>query len=192
MSALEEAVRRLVVDAAADRCGALADALGVESECGASDEECEGCASRIAAAVSSRMMPDGMEWPRFEDGEPVRFGDEAQGKGGAAFVVTRVCLVDGGCYFNSSRNPDGSKRGRGWRYGIGERVGRPEPEDTQERIDGDAGKAPCDYFGWEGSGCRADGGCPALGADGGCHAAMARDLLRRQRELCRREDGGAR
>ena len=186
MSALEEAMRRIVMDAAADRCGALADALGVECECGASDDECEACASRIAEAVSSRMMPDGMEWPRFEDGEPVRFGDEALGKGGAAFGVTRVCFVDGGCYFNSSRNPDGSKRGRGWRYGVGERVARP-CRDTQERIDEDAGKAPCAYFGWEGTDCYADGGCPARDADGGCHGAKARDLLRRQRELCAKE-----
>lgn len=27
-------------------------------------------------AVNSRLMPEGMEWPRFEDGEPVKFGDK--------------------------------------------------------------------------------------------------------------------
>lgn len=26
-------------------------------------------------SVERRLMPEGMEWPRFEDGEPVRFGD---------------------------------------------------------------------------------------------------------------------
>lgn len=29
-------------------------------------------------AVEKRLMPEGMEWPRFEDGEPVRIGDEVQ------------------------------------------------------------------------------------------------------------------
>lgn len=29
------------------------------------------------AEVEKRLMPEGMEWPRFEDGEPVRVGDEA-------------------------------------------------------------------------------------------------------------------
>ena len=29
-------------------------------------------------AVKARLMPEGMEWPRFEEGEPVRIGDEVQ------------------------------------------------------------------------------------------------------------------
>lgn len=29
-------------------------------------------------AVKARLVPEGMEWPRFEDGEPVRIGDEVQ------------------------------------------------------------------------------------------------------------------
>ena len=35
---------------------------------GASDEE-------LVEKVGKRLMPEGMEWPRFETGEPVRFGD---------------------------------------------------------------------------------------------------------------------
>lgn len=34
----------------------------------ASDEE-------LVEKIGKRLMPEGMEWPRFEDGEPVRFGD---------------------------------------------------------------------------------------------------------------------
>ena len=30
----------------------------------------------IDEAMNRRLMPEGMEWPRFEDGEPVRIGDE--------------------------------------------------------------------------------------------------------------------
>ena len=38
-------------------------------------------------AMRRRLMPEGMEWPRFETGEPVRIGDEfTDGLGG-----TRVC-----------------------------------------------------------------------------------------------------
>lgn len=29
----------------------------------------------LAREIKKRLMPEGMEWPRFEDGEPVRFGD---------------------------------------------------------------------------------------------------------------------
>ena len=29
-------------------------------------------------AVKKRLMPDGMEWPRYEDGEPARIGDEVK------------------------------------------------------------------------------------------------------------------
>lgn len=129
---IEGALRCLVMDATADRCGALADALGVGHACGVSDDVCYGCASRIAKAAAARMMPEGVEWPRFE------------------------------------------------------------PEDTQELIDADSWKHPCDYFGRAYGDCHADGGCPALRDKGGCSTAMTRDLLRRQLELCRRKEGGTR
>lgn len=31
---------------------------------------------RIVEELGKRLMPKGIEWPRYEDGEPVRFGDE--------------------------------------------------------------------------------------------------------------------
>ena len=31
----------------------------------------------VTSALDRRLMPEGMEWPRFEDGEPVRIGDSA-------------------------------------------------------------------------------------------------------------------
>ena len=30
----------------------------------------------LADALDRRLMPEGYEWPRFEDGEPVRIGDK--------------------------------------------------------------------------------------------------------------------
>ena len=37
--------------------------------------ECDNAA--VMSELRSRLMPEGMEWPRFEDGEPVRVGDSA-------------------------------------------------------------------------------------------------------------------
>ena len=33
--------------------------------------------NKLVAEMRPRLMPEGMEWPRFEDGEPVRVGDSA-------------------------------------------------------------------------------------------------------------------
>ena len=130
------------------------------------------------------MMPEGMEWPRFEDGEQVRIGDAVESLSGNVFEVE--CVEVYGDHANLYAPFKGL-----FRVERGESVGRPEPEDTQERIDADAYKQPCGYFGWDGVECDGDGGCPAFGK-GNCRAAMTRDLLRRQRELCRREEGGGR
>ena len=32
--------------------------------------------AELSPELRARLMPEGMEWPRFEDGEPVRLGDE--------------------------------------------------------------------------------------------------------------------
>lgn len=65
------------------------------------------------------------------------------------------------------------------------------PPDTQERIDEDACKNACEYFGYEGKEC--DCGCPAFLRDAkfeGCRRFAVADLLRRQRELDARTRGG--
>lgn len=59
----------------------------------------------------------------------------------------------------------------------------PEPPDSQERIDADARKGACEYFGRQGKGCV---GCPAedvVYTLGDCMRKQTLDLLRRQREL---------
>lgn len=108
----------------------------------------------------------------------VRIGDLYVDSEGMAHDVKNVkftSCVDG--YVND---------GKSFHYfGKRNRLKRPEPEDTQERIDADAAKEPCEYFGWEERpGCHDNGGeCPALNAMGRCRTTMTRDLLRRQREL---------
>lgn len=62
--------------------------LGVEGTGSTVDD-----AQVIWREISRRLMPAGMEWPRYEDGEPVRPGDRLLDKGGdwfeaASFVFT--------------------------------------------------------------------------------------------------------
>lgn len=62
------------------------------------------------------------------------------------------------------------------------RHGTLEPPDSQERIDADAEKDACEYFGHGSRGYSCDG-CQADGTEAPCNLTMCRDLLRRQREL---------
>lgn len=182
-----ETLKKLREFSRAESCEERAEAVGLRCHESASCAECLKATGEAAGAllddVEKRLVPEGMEWPRFENGEPVRIGDEVLGKHGEPMAVTRVCFVEGGCYFNESHRKDGRRRGRGWRYVAGERVKRPKPADTQERIDADAMKSPCEYFGRKGRPCFDGDGCPSLEMDGSCGAAKTRDLLRRQREL---------
>lgn len=43
----------------------------------------------LAREFGKRVMPEGMEWPRFDDGEPVRFGDDAAAAGQSG----KVCRI---------------------------------------------------------------------------------------------------
>ena len=80
-----EALRRMFQDAD-NRRVELCAALGIDLDKGWSE---------AMAAMHLRLMPEGMEWPRFEDGEPLRVGDEVCG-GGRAFIVDHVVLFSNG------------------------------------------------------------------------------------------------
>lgn len=49
----------------------------------------------LARELGKRVMPEGMEWPRFDDGEPVRFGDDAAA-GGQSGKVCRITFYSAG------------------------------------------------------------------------------------------------
>lgn len=67
--------------------------------------------------------------PLFEDGEPVQLGDTVVDKLRGEMLVTRMCHVGKGVYFNESHNPWGKKlRKTRIAYAPGERVERPEPK----------------------------------------------------------------
>ena len=78
-------VRRDFQDAY-NRRSELCAALGIDLDTGWSD---------AMAELDRRLMPEGMEWPMYESGEPVRIGDEVC-SGGRPFIVNHVVLFSNG------------------------------------------------------------------------------------------------
>ena len=86
----------------------------------------------IWAELDRRLMPEGMEWlveawPRFEDGEPVRFGEEAMGfTHKPPFVVDHITIFAGGeATVCAEADDDSGKVENFVRVFPGERVKRP-------------------------------------------------------------------
>ena len=79
-----EEMRRMFQDAD-NRRVELCAALGIDLDKGWSE---------AMAAMRLRLMPEGMEWPRFEDGEPVRIGDAIVDELGHAHEVSSVEVFD--------------------------------------------------------------------------------------------------
>ncbi|WP_303202500.1 hypothetical protein [Raoultibacter timonensis] len=79
--------------------------------------------ARIIGELDKRIMPEGMEWPRFEDGEKVKFGDEF-----AWGIRKRKCTATklGSEGFALLDKSIGNSAWHGYSYT--ERVKRPEPE----------------------------------------------------------------
>lgn len=55
----------------------------------------------IESEPKASPLPDGVSWPRFEDGELVKFGDTVVGKGGNEIEVTNFLFGD--YYFSLNR-----------------------------------------------------------------------------------------
>jgi len=127
---------------------------------------------KTIAEMRPRLMPEGMEWlvdawPRFEDNAPVKLLDDFERYGEENGVSAVTMYRDGSFALNFRA------------YSKGERVNRPAPEDSWERLEEDAEKDPCGYFGFDGE--ETCGKCPASGKN--CEQTMARDLVRRCRAL---------
>lgn len=67
---------------------AVVERLGIEW----SESELHG----LMDALDRRLMPEGMEWPRYESGEPVRIGGTVADELGHAHEVTSVEIFDNG------------------------------------------------------------------------------------------------
>lgn len=98
----------------------IADRAEEETDelCGLRDEN-----ERLRDMVRERQLPDGVEWPRFEDGEPVRFGDEVEFDGEVG-KVARMQFELLGWAMTLNRNLDLSYLSGAY----GERLKRPTPK----------------------------------------------------------------
>lgn len=74
---------------------------------------------KALSEIGKRLMPPGMEWPRYEDGKPVMIGDEFSAD--LTKKVDKVELVKCGFYLKTSRNDF-------YWYHKGVRVKRPKQE----------------------------------------------------------------
>lgn len=96
-------------------------------------------------------MPPGMEWPRFEDGEKLKLGGQIPfGENLVACELTSVGFTTEGCFLEPDYlvDDDGDYLVK---VNLGERVKRPEhdtkpePPDSWEQLEEDAGENPFDY-----------------------------------------------
>ena len=92
----------------------------------------------VERRLLARLMPEGMEWPRFESGEPVRVGDVV-----SDVEVRSVVFRDGGILLSDCTSIPGWGTWRSYKEPIKLPV-----LDTWERLEEDAANLddmPCDY-----------------------------------------------
>ena len=83
--------------------------------------------NKMVDEMRPRLVPEGMEWPRFEDGEPVRVGsDFGYGVKLHSYEVTSILFTSEGCFLE----PDYSWEVDDYALRVkqGERVKRPAPK----------------------------------------------------------------
>lgn len=187
-------------------------------------------------SVSDRLMPEGMSWPRFEDGEPVKVGDEIR----VDTTFTSIGTVESITFSESGAEIESDYHQEAWNPnepvkrpsvldvdGVEIKVGdtvyrvddggghevtgflggeylildgglfalprdythaKPEPPDSWERLEQDAGKGVCEYVGAEPAGAIDAHDCETcrLYKNSGyktCETMMARDLIARAKKL---------
>lgn len=128
-------------------CTAIAEAFGIDCK---HEKTCRDCMIKMMTAIADRIdaehaLPDGMEWPRFEDGGLVRIGDELEFEGKTMLVCDATFYADDWALWCDRKDMSGRLYGK-----YGERVKRPAPEvldadgapikvgDTVYFVDGDA------------------------------------------------------
>ena len=105
-------------------CSTMAKMFGIDCK----EETCRSCMVKMMTAIADRIdaeraLPEGVEWPRFEDGELVKVGDEVEYKGETMRVYLATFDADGWALWCSREGIDGRLSGS-----YGERVKRPAPE----------------------------------------------------------------
>lgn len=127
-------------------CSAMTKMFGIDCK----EETCRDCMIKMVTAIADRIdaeraLPEGMEWPRFEDGGLVRIGDELEFEGKTMLVCDATLYADGWALWCDREDMSGRLYGK-----YGERVKRPAPkvldadgvpikvDDTVYFVDGDA------------------------------------------------------
>ena len=111
-------------------CLDIAEVFGIDCK---HEKTCRDCLTKIMTAIADRIdaeraLPDGMEWPRFEDGELVKMGDEVEYKGETMRVYLATFDAAGWALWCSREGIDSRFSGS-----YGERVKRP----THKVLDAD-------------------------------------------------------
>lgn len=136
-------------------------------------------------AIADRIESEYMPYPLDADGVPCRLGDRVKSGDTCGDIKEMLLFERGGARWEIYLDTlDDSVPADSLRHV------KPEPPDTQERIDQDAGKGPCEYFGHDDMSCSEGGECRAASSHDGCYTCQRIDLLRRQRELDARKAEG--
>lgn len=106
-------------------CTAIAEAFGIDCK---HEKTCRDCITKMMTAIADRIdaeraLPEGMEWPRFEDGGLVGIGDELEFEGKTMLVCDATFYADGWALWCDREDMNGRLYGK-----YGERVKRPAPE----------------------------------------------------------------
>lgn len=106
-------------------CIAIAEAFDIDCK---HERTCRDCITKMMTAIADRIdaeraLHDGVEWPRFEDGEPVRFGDEVDWDGDVMRVGAFWFHREGWSLNVYCPGIDGTFHGE-----YGERLKRPTPK----------------------------------------------------------------
>lgn len=105
-----------------DGVNSIAECLGIRDEIQAISiaKVCP----RIVDELDRRLMPEGCEWPRYEDGEPVRFEDELPEFSKTIYkTVKTVLFQNNGCIVIENNGGSANRRVILWKN---ERVKRPK------------------------------------------------------------------
>lgn len=140
-----------------------------------------------ALKAAGRVMPEGLSWPRYADGEPVRVGDvlRTRGRSRHLFRVVGVAPGDGGMAVVCEDMDEGGELC----YMDPDLLARERP-DSWEKLREDALKTVYAYWGCEGMPCNL---CPAkigderpcdhYGTGTSCTDAIRLDLVARAERL---------
>lgn len=106
-------------------CTAIAEAFGIDCK---HEKTCRDCITKMMTAIADRIdaeraLPEGVEWPRFEDGGLVRIGDELEFEGKTMLVCDATFYADGWALWCDREDMSGRLHGS-----YGERVKRPAPK----------------------------------------------------------------